>query len=59
MRFGRLVGGVAFVLSIGLALLYMPGSPSALLWPSEWAIFIAWSLLGAVMYLLGTKNRVD
>ena len=58
-RFGGLVGGMAFVLSIGLALLYMPGSPSALLWPSEWAIFIAWSLLGAVMYLLGTKNRVD
>ena len=59
VRFGRLVGGVAFVLSIGLALLYMPGSPSALLWPSEWAIFIAWCLLGAVMYLLGTKNRID
>ena len=34
VRFGGLVGGIAFVLSIGLALLFMPGSPSALLWPS-------------------------
>ena len=59
VRFGGLVGGVAFVLSIGLALLYMPGSPSALLWPSEWIIFIGWCLLGAVMYFMTTKNRKD
>ena len=58
-RFGGLVGGMAFVLSIGLALLYMPGSPSALLWPSEWAIFIGWCLLGAIMYFMTTKNRKD
>ena len=59
VRFGGLVGGVAFGLSIGLALLYMPGSPSALLWPSEWIIFIGWCLLGAVMYFMTTKNRKD
>ena len=57
VRFGRLVGGTAFVLSIGLALLYMPGSPSALLWPSEWVIFIGWCVVGAVMYLMAPKNR--
>ena len=57
VRFGGLVGGVAFVLSIGLALLYMPGSPSALLWPSEWVIFLGWCLLGVVMYFMAPKNR--
>ena len=59
VRFGGLVGGIAFVLSIGLALLFMPGSPSALLWPSEWVIFLGWGLLGVVMYFMATKNRKD
>ena len=57
VRFGKLVGRIAFVLSIGLALLYLPGSPSALLWPSEWVIFIGWCVLGAVMYFMAPKNR--
>ena len=59
VRFGGLVGGVAFLLSIGLALLYMPGSPSALLWPSEWVIFLGWCLLGVLMYFMASKNRKD
>ena len=59
VRFGGLVGGIAFVLSIGLALLYMPGSPSALLWPSEWVIFLGWGLLGVLMYFMASKNRKD
>ncbi|WP_353225932.1 APC family permease [Salinisphaera sp. C84B14] len=46
---GKLVGIVAFVLSIALIMLYMPTSPSALA-PVEWAIFGAWMLGGAAMY---------
>ena len=46
---GRLIGTAALVLSLGIALLYLPGSPAALTWPYEWAIVIAWVLLGAVM----------
>jgi amino acid transporter len=46
---GRIIGIAALVLSSGIALLYLPGSPAALIWPNEWLIVIAWALLGAVM----------
>jgi hypothetical protein len=49
VRNGRLIGSAALVLSLGIALLYLPGSPAALIWPYEWLIVIAWVLLGAVM----------
>jgi APA family basic amino acid/polyamine antiporter len=49
VRHGRLIGSAALVLSIGIAFLYFPGSPAALLWPYEWLIIIAWVLLGAIM----------
>ena len=48
--FGRLVGSLALALSLGLGVLYLPGSPAALLWPQEWGIIILWSMLGAVLY---------
>lgn len=49
VRRGRLIGTAALVLSLGIALLYFPGSPAALVWPYEWLIVIAWVLLGGVM----------
>ena len=49
VRHGRLIGTAALVLSLGIALLYLPGSPAALIWPYEWLIVIGWVLLGAVM----------
>jgi amino acid transporter len=48
---GKLVGYAAFILSLGMMLLYMPGSPSALLWPYEWAILLGGAALGAFFYL--------
>ena len=30
--------------------LYMPGLPSALVWPYEWTILIAWTLFGFILY---------
>jgi len=39
------------VFSVGLAMLYLPGSPSALLWPHEWGIVLTWAALGLVFYL--------
>lgn len=48
--YGNLVGWLALLLSCGLGLLYLPGSPSALVWPQEWAIVIVWALLGGVLY---------
>ena len=56
VRFGNLVGWAALVLSIGLGFLYLPGSPSALLWPQEWAIIIFWITLGGLFYFLATKK---
>jgi amino acid transporter len=48
---GELVGWGALVLAGGIVLLYMPGSPAALIWPYEWAIVGIWSLLGLAFYL--------
>lgn len=48
---GMPVGYAALILSLGIILLYMPGSPAALVWPYEWAIVGAWGLLGLLLYL--------
>ncbi|MDH3533971.1 MAG: APC family permease [Gammaproteobacteria bacterium] len=46
VKSGRLVGYLALGLSLALAMLYLPWSPAALVWPQEWLIVIAWSALG-------------
>lgn len=48
---GMFVGYAALFLSLGIFLLYMPGSPAALIWPYEWAIVGGWSILGLLLYL--------
>ena len=50
VRYGKTVGWLALVLSLGICVLYFPGSPSALIWPQEWGIIFFWLLLGAVLY---------
>ncbi|KUO19012.1 APC family permease [Streptomyces dysideae] len=45
---GPAVGIAALVLSLGLGVLYLPGMPAALVWPSEWVIVGAWWLVGAL-----------
>ena len=51
----RLVGGAALLLSLGIATLYFPGSPAALVWPYEWLIVIGWTLLGAALLRFARK----
>ena len=46
---GNVVGGLAAVLSLGLAVLFLPGMPAALIWPYEWIILGAWWLVGLVL----------
>ncbi len=46
---GPLVGALAGVFSLGLAILYLPGMPAALIWPYEWVILGAWWLVGVVL----------
>ncbi|MFQ8432958.1 APC family permease [Amaricoccus sp. W119] len=51
VAYGEAVGWGALVLACGIVLLYMPGSPAALIWPYEWAIAGGWALLGLGFYL--------
>ena len=55
---GTLVGATALVLALCLFALYLPGSPAALLWPQEWALGMAWVVLGAVLFLMARRNTV-
>lgn len=48
---GKAVGGSAAVLSLGLAVLFLPGMPSALIWPYEWIIVGLWWTLGIILLL--------
>ena len=50
LRHGEAIGWLALLGSIGLFLLYLPGSPSALSFPIEWGLVIAWFLAGALLY---------
>ena len=50
VRHGKLVGYLAFVLSLALAWLYLPWSPAALVWPHEWMIVISWCVLGLLFH---------
>ena len=54
--FGEYLGRLALVLAIGMTLLYLPGSPAALLWPQEWGIIIAWIILGGFLYGIARKS---
>ncbi len=47
---GNAVGYAALLMSALMLLIYLPGSPSALVWPYEWVICLAWAALGAVLY---------
>ncbi len=42
-------------MGIGLLAVYLPWSPSALLWPQEWAMVISWTALGILVWQLRRK----
>ena len=44
---GPAVGWAAAGLSLGMAVLFLPGMPAALIWPYEWIIVGAWWAAGA------------
>jgi len=51
---GPVVGVIGLLLAVGLATLYLPWSPSALIWPQEWLLVAGWAALGFVLCLLQT-----
>ena len=55
-----LIGGAsmpALVLSLGIMVLYLPGSPAALLWPQEWLLFAAWMTGGFVLFMFARLDK--
>ena len=54
---GNLVGTAAFILALALAALYLPWSPSALVWPEEWMILLGGAALGLVLFLWARWTR--
>ncbi|MDL5361044.1 APC family permease [Halalkalicoccus sp. NIPERK01] len=54
---GYATGGVALVLSAFFVFLYLPGGPSALVWPYEWLMVLLWALLGVGLFALSPRGR--
>jgi amino acid transporter len=55
---GGLVGALAILTTVFFIVLYLPWSPSALVWPQEWAIVLGWIVLGAFFGLAARKRAV-
>jgi amino acid transporter len=49
---------VSWALFIGFIVLYMPGMPSALVWPYEWTITLIWWIIG-FYFLLKIPNNIE
>lgn len=54
---GRFVGVMAIITTSILLCLYLPGM-SAAIGPPEWIIILTWSLLGALLFLFKSKERI-
>ena len=51
VRHPRIIGISAMILAVALLSAYMPWSPSALIWPYEWAMLLVWAILGGLLFL--------
>ncbi|MCP3674225.1 MAG: amino acid permease, partial [Gammaproteobacteria bacterium] len=47
---GIWLGIFGVIASLGMAALYLPNMPAALIWPQEWLMVLAWFGLGALSY---------
>ncbi|UOQ95739.1 APC family permease [Halobacillus shinanisalinarum] len=56
LRGGTTLGWIAALLSLGVCVLYVPGMPSALVWPYEWIIILSWAVLGAILYKISISK---
>ncbi|MGB9955476.1 APC family permease [Haloferax prahovense] len=58
---GYAVGALGLLLTVFFVGLYLPGSPSALAWPYEWAMVGGWCLLGVVLLAVagGLPTRTE
>ena len=56
VRHPRFIGFAAIAMALALLTLYLPGSPSALVWPYEWAMLLVWGALGLLLYLARRRH---
>jgi len=49
---GKFLGVFGVLASIGMAVLYLPKMPAALVWPQEWLMVLAWFILGGLSFWL-------
>lgn len=56
---GQIVGIIAVILSILFIVIYLPGMPSSLAWPSEWLIVLVWYLIAGVLYLTQKRKTTE
>lgn len=57
VRYPRLVGYGAVCLALAVLAAYLPGSPSALLWPYEWMMILVWAGLGLLLWIRFRLSR--
>ncbi len=53
----HVIGPLATTATIIFICLYLPGSPSALVWPQEWAIILLWIVLGIFLFSIARKQN--
>jgi len=52
-------GSLAVLATLFFIGLYMPGSPSALVWPAEWLIVLSWAALGLLFAVVNRRRAVQ
>lgn len=57
LPYPRFIGCAAILLGAALLCLYLPGSPSALIWPYEWAVVLIWAAIGAAIWFFRVRPR--
>lgn len=57
LRHWKFIGYGAVALCAILLCMYLPFSPSGLEWPYEWAIVIAWALLGIILFVISKVKK--
>lgn len=58
IKYWKFTGVAAIALSILFITFYLPGMPSALVWPMEWLILGVWCLIGFILYMIKPKEAI-